>query len=163
MAVDHRPCITTAVLSITQLPTAHASQKGVLVISSTSNNARQRFFICLYVAIGCGIFSATYEHFSHGVYSSFMVWLFATPLVLGALPNLIMWLRKSPLTKGYWWPTLHAYAIATLTIGSALQGIVEIYGTTSPYIIYFFIVGLLGQFASATLFFKQLSNTTHML
>lgn len=111
------------------------------MISSTSNNSRKQFFIYLYAAIGCGIFSAVYEHFSHEVYSPFMVWLFAIPLVLGALPNLAMWLFPALARGGAWQQTIHAFAIATLTVGSALQGVVEIYGTTNWFIIYFAVVG----------------------
>ena len=111
------------------------------MISSTSHNARQYFLIYLYVAIGCGVFSAIYEYFSHEVYSPFMVWLFAIPFALGSLPSLIFWLWPQ-LNVGSWWQkTIHAFAVATLTVGSLLQGVVEIYGTTNHLIIYYFWAG----------------------
>ena len=38
------------------------------------------------IAIGLAAFGAVYEHFSFGVYSNYMVYGFAVPLLLGALP-----------------------------------------------------------------------------
>ena len=42
----------------------------------------------LWWALGCAVFSAVYEHFSHGVYSWYMVFLFAVPLIYGLVPFL---------------------------------------------------------------------------
>ena len=94
------------------------------------------------ITVFCGMFSAVYEHFSHGVYSNYMVYLFAIPLVLGVVPELISRIIPAFRATSPWAKLLQNLAIATLTVGSALQGVVEIYGTTSPYILYYFVAGI---------------------
>lgn len=110
---------------------------------------------------------AVYEHFSFGVYSNFMIYAFAFPLIGGALPYLIMSLRDENrsgqnATTGAgatgslgtepaaepgksvnpaviaaavmrrW--TYHA-AIATLTVGSIMQGILAICGRPNNLVV----------------------------
>lgn len=89
----------------------------------------------------CLLFSFVYEQFSHQVYSGYMVGLFAIPLVLGVVPRVIMIVKPALDRGGPWAKTVHAFAVATLITGSLLQGIVEIYGTTSGAIKYYFIAG----------------------
>ena len=113
---------------------------GALVTSSMSDNLKSlRTYI--FVTIGCAIFSAVYEYYSHQVYSNYMVYLFAIPLVLGVLPRIIAIKYPSLRVRNKWQNLLHNFAIATLAVGSTLQGIFEIYGTTSPFPIYYLIVG----------------------
>lgn len=106
----------------------------------------------LYVSIFCLIFSLIYEHFSHGVYSPYMIYAFAIPLAGGCLPFLFLnhiadkYLPDSPSLH------LHHFAIATLTIGSILQGILEIYGTTNQLVIYYLYIGVLELLASWLLY-----------
>lgn len=52
-------------------------------------------FIYLASAVFCALFGAVYEIFSHGVFSFFMIYAFAFPLVLGAVPMLWMGLRTA--------------------------------------------------------------------
>ncbi len=52
-------------------------------------------FIYLAAAVFCALFGAVYEIFSHGVFSFFMIYAFAFPLVLGAVPMLWMGLRTA--------------------------------------------------------------------
>lgn len=89
--------------------------------------------VYLSVALFCGIFSYVYERFSHGVYSDFMVYLFLFPLLGGALPHLaILFFRaRAPRRLS---ENLYNSGVATLTVGSCLRGIFEIYGTSSPYV-----------------------------
>lgn len=108
-----------------------------------SSNSRTRLYIYIAVTVFCGLFSFIYELFSHGVYSNFMVYLFVIPLLLGVVPELVVLLNPNLAARGgSWQPILQAFAVATLIVGSALQGIVEIYGTTNRYIVYYFIVGI---------------------
>ena len=74
------------------------------------------------------LLGGVYEHFSHGVYSTSMVYAFAYPLVGGAIPFLAMalWCRNCAGGNG-----LYHCGIATLTLGSILRGVLEIYGTDS--------------------------------
>ena len=73
---------------------------------------------------------AVYEFFSHGVYSNHMIYAFAYPLVMGCLPYLAdsrgIIKKAGPVGE-----TLLLAAIATLSIGSVIKGVLEIYGTTS--------------------------------
>lgn len=74
------------------------------------------------IALFCALFAWVYEHFSHGVWSFSMVFAFVYPLLLGALPALL--LGVSPAGAGLW-----RAGIAALTVGSLLRGALEIYGT----------------------------------
>jgi|GEM_PF-3615546 len=85
-------------------------------------------------AAGAGVFSYIYESFSHGVYSIFMTHLFLIPLLCGAVPSFLLALSR----KVYVDPTarlLWSALVLTLALGSATQGVVEIYGTTTDYIV----------------------------
>ncbi len=96
--------------------------------------------IYLVSAVVCALFGAIYECFSHGVYSYFMIYAFALPLVGGGLPFTIF------AFKGYDSPkriskNLYASGIATLTVGCMFQGVLEIYGTTNRLIAVYWAVG----------------------
>jgi hypothetical protein len=79
----------------------------------------------------CGIFSFVYERFSHGVYSNSMIFLFLFPLLGGALPHgaILLLGARAPRRVA---ANLYNSGVATLAVGSCLQGIFEIYGTSSP-------------------------------
>ena len=94
----------------------------------------------LWISLFCLIFSLIYEFFSHGVYSSFMVLLFLFPLLLGAVPFSLL-ARTGILPPDAVRRDYHA-GIATLATGSCLTGVLAIYGTTSPYVSVYWIVGL---------------------
>ena len=74
------------------------------------------------ITLFCIIFAFVYEMFSFGVYSMNMILMFLYPLLLGALPCLL--LHK---TAGRFWND----GILLLTGGSLLAGVLEIYGTSS--------------------------------
>ena len=79
------------------------------------------------------LFGAIYERFSHEVYSYYMIYAFAFPLVLGVLPGLsivLFDLRIPSATTIRLW----SYGIAVLTVGSAFKGVLDIYGTTNRLI-----------------------------
>lgn len=88
----------------------------------------------------CMVFSAVYEYFSHGVISWWMVLLCAYPLVLGLVPATLFAFRgiRVPLVARQLW----ACGVMTLTVGSCLRGVFEIYGTTSPLVWPYLPVGL---------------------
>ena len=79
--------------------------------------------------------AAVYGLFSHGVYSYYMTYAFMIPLLGGALPHLIAAMKRAeeqagasdiPAAKD----TQLAF-VATLTAGSLLKGVLDIYGTTN--------------------------------
>jgi hypothetical protein len=76
----------------------------------------------------CAFFGYVYEQFSHGVYSMDMIYAFAYPLLGGAIPflALALWGRQPGSEKA-----LYHCGIVTLTLGSILEGVLEIYGTTN--------------------------------
>ena len=78
----------------------------------------------------CAAIGLIYELFSHGVWSTYMTLGWVFPLVLGALPNLIIRLTggKEP---GVAAENIYACGIATFTVGCMLKGVLEIFGTTS--------------------------------
>ncbi|MBQ7849657.1 MAG: hypothetical protein IJ343_08060 [Clostridia bacterium] len=83
---------------------------------------------------------AVYEVFSHGVWSGWMVYAFLFPLVLGALPFCALALRGRPLPCQWTRNLLHA-GVATLTVGSFMEGVLAIYGTTNQLTFVYWIVG----------------------
>ena len=72
-----------------------------------------------------------YEGFSHGVYSFYMIYAFLFLLGGGALPFLVVGLQKNSRSINPSAKALYHCGLATLTIGSILQGVLEIYGTTN--------------------------------
>lgn len=92
-------------------------------------------------AAGTALFSAVYEHFSHGVYSPWMIFAFLIPLVGGL--GLFALLGRAPwrYRPGAGSASLCHSALATLTLGSLFAGVMEIYGTTSRYTLVYGIAG----------------------
>lgn len=131
------------------------------MIYSTSNKSKKYLTIYIVVTLLCGIFSFVYEYFSHQVYSNFMVYLFTIPLILGVIPQSIVYAKPKLETNNSWQKIIHNFAIATLISGSILQGIVEIYGTTSSFIIYFFIAGIIFLIVSMSLFIISHIKSKH--
>lgn len=94
------------------------------------------------IALGLALFGAIYEHFSFGVYSYYMIYAFAVPLVLGALPALLFSCAKRPpyicgATRKLW-----RDGIAVLTVGSLFTGVIQIYGTDSGWSLVYGIIGV---------------------
>ena len=75
----------------------------------------------------CGLFAWVYETMSHGVIALPMVLLPLWPLLMGALPAWL--LVRLGMPAGPWPRRLWALAVVTLTIASALHGVLAIYGT----------------------------------
>ncbi len=110
-------------------------------------------------AIWFAFFGAVYERFSHEVYSYYMIYAFAIPLVMGALPYSIMALKQYQPDELF----LHLWnsAVITFTIGSIFKGVLEIYGTTNSLLTVYPIAGLiLAILALITLKFKKLSTAS---
>ena len=91
----------------------------------------------------CG---AVYELFGHGVYSYYMLYAFAIPLVCGVLPNLIAAINGSPKPRKLPY-NIYNSGVATLTVGCVYNGVLEIYGTTNRLIYIYLIVGVFLFFA----------------
>ena len=108
--------------------------------------------------------AAVYGLFSHGVYSYFMTYAFMIPLLGGALPHLIAAMKRadadtessadepeestaSEEQKGFAnildAKDTQLAIIATLTAGSLLKGVLDIYGTTNRLLIAYPAIALL--------------------
>ncbi len=102
----------------------------------------------------CILFAAVYEHFSHGVWSNYMVCLFVWPLLGGVpallLPGIRTALMPCRAVRNFW-----ASGVATLTLGSCLAGVFEIYGTTAPLVAVYWYAGAALTVLAAGLYFFQ--------
>lgn len=98
-------------------------------------------FVYLLISIFCILFGAVYEIFGHEVYSYFMLYAFVFPLVGGALPFFIIALSNAEEYPGTFGTSLYHSGIATLTIGSILRGVLDIYGTTNRLLKVYWILG----------------------
>lgn len=86
------------------------------------------------------LFGAVYEYFSHGVYSYFMIYAFAIPLVFGAFVYFIRALISGDKKRLNTSDMLYCGAISVFTAGSITKGIIDIYGTTNKNLkIYVFL------------------------
>ena len=97
-----------------------------------------------------------YEMFSHGVYSAFMAYAFMVPLLGGALPAFLMARRSLQTNKKravsghssaagpsrtHSASLLQLAAVVTLTAGSLIKGVLDIYGTTNRLIMVYPVIG----------------------
>ena len=133
--------------------TLFISDKKEIVESAEGMEREARWFMA--AAAFCALFGGIYEIFSHQVYSLFMIFAFAIPLLPGALLYLaiaLMAKRKArnaetayvedesaDLRNGFCFPGRIARnawnsGLAALTVGCIFQGILEIYGTTNKMI-----------------------------
>ena len=96
-------------------------------------------FIC--AALFCGLFSAVYEYYSHGVYSNFMVYLFMFPLVGGTVPYAFLGLYPSAACPSRSAVRIYNSGLAALTVGSCVKGVLDIYGTSSGYMLAYWAAG----------------------
>jgi len=95
-------------------------------------------FVYLGISGFCGLFSAVYEAFSHGVYSPWMVFLFAWPLIGGALPYALI-ARFAGHLDLPWARLAHHGAVACATVGACVAGVLQIYGTSSAWVSLYWI------------------------
>lgn len=89
------------------------------------------------------IFGGVYEVFSHGVYSMYMIYAFAFPLIGGALPAYAAVFSGKELHPGRASYNLWNSAVAAFTAGSILKGVLEIYGTTNSITAAYWVIGVI--------------------
>ena len=112
---------------------------SVLFLDAPETKALKSARNYLYAAIFCAFFGAVYERFGHGVYSYFMLYAFAFPLTLGALPAILYGLRgAAPRVSRKLWGA----GVATLTVGSLFRGVLDIYGTSSALTRVYWVAGV---------------------
>lgn len=105
---------------------------------------RERYLKTITVYLGvtlfCALFGGVYEAFGHGVFSFWMLYAFAFPLALGVVPFFLLMKHRRAFPSALAADAYHA-GIATLTVGSLMTGALEIYGTTSPLLSFYWIIG----------------------
>lgn len=99
-------------------------------------------FIYLLTALFCILFGAVYEHFSHQVYSTGMIYAFVFPLAGGTLPFMVFALYQFQRLPGRLTLNLYHSGIAALTVGSIMTGVLEIYGTTNALLQCYWVTGI---------------------
>ena len=100
----------------------------------------KKSWIYLGISVFVFIFGQIYEYFSHGVYSSYMMYAFLIPSIGLFIPsflnNLILKRTVSDNVTLPW-----KCGIATLSAGSIYKGILEIYGTSGTFEMVYLIIG----------------------
>lgn len=94
----------------------------------------------LIISVILAFAGAVYEYFSFGVYSYFMIYAFAIPLCLGALPFMIKHIRSAEshtVQAGNKQRAEEIYhsAVAALTIGSIVHGALMICGRPNTLVL----------------------------
>ena len=110
-------------------------------ISHEKKQMRRSSLIFFCITLFCGLFSAVYEYFSYGVYSNYMVYLFLFPFIGGVLPYAVLGLAPHIQCPLKFSSRLYNSGVATLTLGSCVKGVLDIYGTTSVYTPVYWLVG----------------------
>ena len=113
----------------------------------------------LVATVVAAVLSAIYESLSHGVISVFMVGLAAWPFVLGVLPTWIAGAARAPEPAPLAC-TLLACGALTLTFGSIVAGVMEIYGSTSAFTPVYWVVGAAIMAAAVAVFVTTPRETT---
>ena len=120
--------------------------------------------IYLIISIFLAAAGGVYEHFSFGVYSYYMIYAFAVPLVGGTLPFMLRYMRgvkqsgyhsdaHTLAAKRHLSAELYHAAIACLTVGSIVQGILAICGRPNSLTVVYLIAAAVLLAASAVVKF----------
>lgn len=100
----------------------------------------KKSLIYLGISVFVFIFGQIYEYFSHGVYSSYMMYAFLIPFIGLFIPSFLNKLiLKRTVSDNVTLPW--KCGIATLSAGSIYKGILEIYGTSGTFEIVYLIIG----------------------
>lgn len=99
----------------------------------------------------CVIFASVYEYFSHRVYSLFMICSPLIPLFGGVVLMLLLKFveMQKPCRLAM---TVYNWSMASLTMGSIMSGVFEIYGSKSYFTPVYWIAGL-SLFALSTVIY----------
>lgn len=116
---------------------------SILDMNNKFSASRKTGIIYLILAVVTVMIEKIYRLFGHGVTSASMTWMFLYPLAGGLLIYLVSRAKfgsgDSENFRSF--SNLYHSGIAALTVGSFLKGVLEIAGTGSVYLPYFFIVG----------------------
>lgn len=125
-------------------------------IDLNAKRAAKTAFVYLLFSLFCVLFGAAYELYSHEVYSFYMIYAFAFPLVGGTLPFYILNLVRAKKYPNAIARNLYHSGIATLTVGSIMKGVLDIYGTTNTLTGYYWLIGAVLLAVGAITYFMQM-------
>ena len=103
-----------------------------MILFTLEHNNKKRIIIYGAITLFCLVLFIVYSIFSHGVYSNYMTFLFAWPLLLGFVPALLIALIPALCEPSHLTKALYHAGLAAATVSSLLRGIFEIAGTSSP-------------------------------
>ena len=108
--------------------------------------AKKAAIVYLIVSVLSVLFDQAYALFGHGVRSASMTMMFLYPLLGGALVFTLLWFfapEAEDRRHSRLFFNLYNSGIAALMAGSLLKGVLDIAGTSSPYIVAFRLLGWL--------------------
>ena len=120
-------------------------------IEGKGSETAKTALVYLILSVFCALFGAVYELFSHVVYSFYMIYAFGFPLVGGALPYGILSAFHLSKSSSLLARNLYHSGIATLTVGSIVRGVLDIYGTTNSLSRYYWFVGIFAVVAGVVI------------
>lgn len=126
----------------------------ILYILDIKDIKKQKIYYIIAI-LSCIIFSSIYEYFSHGVISYYMIFAFIIPLVLGVCSLIILKIKKMPSIIEN---KLYNCGIVTLTVGSIIQGVLEIYGTTNMKVYIYLVIGICLILTSVLIYIIRICN-----
>lgn len=85
------------------------------------------------ITLFCLVVFLVYNIFSHGVYSNYMTFLFAWPLLLGLVPSILIAFIPALREPSHLTKAIYHAGLASVTVSSLLRGIFDIAGTASSY------------------------------
>jgi hypothetical protein len=119
-------------------------------------NTKRTVKIYVFTTLFCIAFNYIYSLFSHGVSSPFMSYAFVFSLVLGVVGFTVFGRLNLGNRTAF---NLYNAGIATLTVGSILQGIIDIAGADTTYPVWYFLVGTVFVAIGGLVFFCQWIQT----
>lgn len=111
--------------------------------------------VYLGVTVFCVVFCLIYEYFSFGEHSDAMRLMFLAPMVGGALPFLILAMRRKAWSLSRAAYNLWNSGIAVLVSGCLVKGIIEVSGRVSDYDMFYWVGGALFLIAAIAVQVKE--------
>lgn len=123
------------------------------------NYYKKEVYRYLLISLFFLILGIIYEHFSLGVYSNYMIYAFMIPLVMGSLVSGIIYVLDLKILPNRISNNFYRASIITLTVGSVIKGVLDIYGTTNNLISYYLIAGIILVIISILIHIKEVIKT----
>lgn len=130
----------------------------MFTLDTDRKRALRTLIVYMAAALVCGIFSIIYESNSHGIMSDYMIFMFALPLLGGALPFALIFFLKKLHMPGRVEFNIYNAGVATVTAGMLLTGVFEIFGTYVNFVAVYFIIGISAMVAALFMYFFSFSK-----